>query len=725
MWRYASSSVGCASSATRTAFLFIASTAAYGVLTPANQSAAQPTTGSEAAKNEQASRTSQLPTNVDIYGDPLPDGAIARLGTVRYRQDGWYRHIDWVHGTDKFVVGGDDDTARFWDAATGKMVHEVDLKNDYLNTFRISPDGKLLGTVSQTQRIQGEQQTTSFVTWDTSTYQELHRVEWRGNIGGSFAALAFSPDGFTLAVGRGDGELKLMNRFTGEELLSFPALRGEIESLEFSPDGKSIAMAGGTGAKVWRYQDEASPKELVGLPDGAQVVRFSPDGKILAIGSRDEKAARLYDAAERKFLRQLDGAADRYSREGMCFSADGQQLFVPARESGVEVFDVESGDLVRTFEIGTVESRGTATSSDGKYLASAGSNDAILVWDLDSGERISDRFVGHGEEPSHILFTPDGSRIVTSSRDASIRIWEASSGRPVRSMWHDPTAVSVALSPDGRWIASAGFDDTVRLWDFASGQEKYHYPGHGRSGSHSALAVAFSGDGQRFYSFGMDFFLRSYDVATGRILTEHAIRPTGIVVPEAGAAADPFGGPSVGIARFNAAGTLLILGNRNGNIFVIDPESGEEIDVIQLQDRLQNLALSSDGLSIFTVEQWIGGVNDGVVDPVRRFYLRKRAIDTNRIVSEAELGGWGGYSPTVSDEGALLAVPVSQLEPLRSYWVDVYDAQGLQRLARIPSPAGNVNALAYSPDEKCLAVSYVDSTVILWDLSKFGDVVEP
>jgi len=84
----------------------------------------------------------------DLYGDPLPQGAISRLGTLRYRHPGWYKRVEFLPDRRTFAVGTSDNTVRLWDARSGMMVHEVDINDDYLDAFRLSPDGRSIATLS-------------------------------------------------------------------------------------------------------------------------------------------------------------------------------------------------------------------------------------------------------------------------------------------------------------------------------------------------------------------------------------------------------------------------------------------------------------------------------------------------------------------------------------------------------------------------------------------------
>ena len=95
---------------------------------------------------------------------------------------------------------------------------------------------------------------------------------------------------------------------------------------------------------------------------------------------------------------------------------------------------------------------------------------------------------GHADGVKSVAFSPDGKTLASGSSDQTIKIWDLTSGRELRTLvGHSENVTSVAFSPDGKILASGSWNQTIKLWDLISGQELRRLSGH----SHAVAAVAF------------------------------------------------------------------------------------------------------------------------------------------------------------------------------------------------------------------------------------------
>jgi WD40 repeat protein len=273
--------------------------------------------GEQAPPEKRAVRT-------DRYGDPLPAGAVARLGTVRFRHVGPVASITFSpDGTTLASAGGG--YVHLWDVATGGELWRV--ANEGASDLAFSPNGRLLAcgleragatgvvlrevsTGKQLRLLTAEGSTASGLAfapdgktlasagspaggkvrlWDTATGAELRSLQGSG-------AVAFSPDGKILAAATKAGDVRLWDPPTGREVGRFPGEPGwTINRLAFAPDGKALAVGGSTArqglhtALLWDVRTARQRRrfDLGAVPDpGAQkaspLFDLSPDGRLLA-----------------------------------------------------------------------------------------------------------------------------------------------------------------------------------------------------------------------------------------------------------------------------------------------------------------------------------------------------------------------------------------------------------------------------------------------------------
>ena len=154
------------------------------------------------------------------------------------------------------------------------------------------------------------------------------------------------------------------------------------------------------------------------------------------------------------------------------------------------------------------EVRSLAYSPDGR-LALSGSEDYTLkLWEVSSGREIR-TFKGHTGTVSSVAFSPDGSRVLSGSYDHSLKLWEVSSGREIRTFrGHSGEVRSLAYSPDGRYVLSGDFDGIINLWEVSSGREIRTFQGH----TSWVFSVAFSPDG-RYALSGRGVTLKLWDIS--------------------------------------------------------------------------------------------------------------------------------------------------------------------------------------------------------------------
>ncbi len=677
----------------------------------------------------------------DLDGEPLPQGALARLGSRRLRHC-WGKRIAILPDNDRLLSWRPGGDVRLWNLKSGKLLRTLDLDDLRLSAAALSRDGRsFVALVLQLDR-EGRQTLCELRLFDTTTWRQRTVAVWIGPFS-SENKLALKPDGAMVATWDRDGELCLWNTATGTRQMTWSAGIGQAASLAFSPDGRLLAVSTRDGVLLWNWTEEADPKPMPGSRTRAEALTFSPDGRLLATGHGGEAAAELWDVPSRHHMATLKDQAKRHYRGQMTFSPDGKTLIVPGNPAKVvEMFDVHTGQLTQSLDAGTIKPRDVAISPNGKYLAAVGSQTAIKLWEMPEARLRSDRFTGHEDSVQEIVYTPDGQQIVTGASDGVIRIWEARTGRPLRVLRCDHWIVGLATSPDGKRIVSCSLDDTVRLWDAQSGREIFRLPGHGRLGGAMHYVVGFDQSGETFLSFGPDLNLCVRKTATGKLLTKHEIRPSGIELIEGKdgtlrTTTSSFGNaPGEGDFLYQALVQMELSADASRlfladgeSLYTFDTASGKELDKSNAS-RVELDKWSSKGTllgftvlhngTIVTKESFPLPSAVGWGWAERQYNLKIREESPGDDAREIAQTSQYPVAWASSPDSKLLATAFSGSRGLPHGRLDIQSVETGKTVAQLDD--GNeelICGMAFSPDGKSLAVSYADTTTLVWDWRQF------
>ena len=681
--------------------------AAVAALLPCRPACAEP------VADEKPTTVAKAPQpRTDLNGDPLPPGAVARLGAARMCQQAVLYLA--FSPDDKTVAALDNGSLRLWDVQNGREVRHFDdpLGAEYLNApdipLAFSADGKLVALICSQNTVR---------VWETATGREVHTFQ---NLPATPSVLAFDPKGRLLAAG-GRGPMLLWNLKDGKQLPSGDPV--PLMWMAFTADGtKLIAsvvtrMGPAAEEKIFHMNvsDGTLVREAACPSDGQHWGTPSPDGALFVMLTKDGQSLHLLSTSDGKELRLLEGKADHPKQ--VCFSGDGRFLTAASGDGVVRVWGVADGKVVHEFKApGGVER--VALSHDGKLLAAAGpADDAIHIWDLEQSKEMHS-FAGHRSGPLSVVFSRDGKSVFTTNREGfnallsrppaewSLREWDPATGKERRVVKQDlrGRVVYADFSHDGRLLALVMQDGTLRLRDPAAGKElrrwnvpvaavTYRDP-DGRIDSQSQAVIRepqFSPDDRVLYAGDTGrYMIHCWNTTTGEELSS-------LQTPD---------GAIAGIALPSPAGDNTVLVTEMGlgtcHMTLMDATTGQVVRQLWEGKGVRYAwDMSPDGRTLAVSE-------GGAPSLVEVASGRGRGRLENDVGKTANLM----FSP----DGRLLAV-VGENE------VRLLRVATGELVGRLEGCGSQADCLAFSPDSKRLAVSEGRNTVLIYDVDALAATV--
>ena len=665
----------------------------------------------------------------DRHGDALPAGAVARLGTVRWRQGAEVSFAAFLPDGKTVVSVGDDQTICLWEFPSGKPIRRVSidaadqspggplwLKTRYLAAAALSKDGKYLAT--------------TFIFPYTETHEfaiHLHELATGKELpapkpGSSpVESMAISPDGEQLAYLTNDRFVHVWDRAKTQEISTFGGRRlvAGVDSVLYTPDGKSL-LTGGHQLMLW---DPATGKELQKPRDlsvNSHAHVLSQDGKELACSIEGRKI-KIVETETGKEVCQLPHNEMGYPRD-MVFSKDGSKLYVCVwTKEQVQEWDM-TGKLLRTLNASPLTPSGVPAfrwmrgrltlSPDGNTLLLAGPQNTAQFIDLETGKQVAT--ASNTTNPLQALqFTPDSKTLLAWDTSATVQRWDLATskllGPPSQREWSIAT-----VSPDGKYFAAQLPDakNVLTLLDATNGKALGELTVKDRS---NTIDLLFTPDSKTLaVHYHTERKIELYEVPTAKLhqtLTFATNVPDpksqpGSRSPKTLTAVTPmtmrFSDDSKRLTCYSAANTLSLWDVNTGQqLFSKSFGAREAIDGGVFSHDQRCLAVGCDDGTATIYELATG--------QARRTYGKKppqKKPDPNQ--DDPGLRPNEALSP---DDSILVHGGTDGL-------VHLWDVVTGKEVAAFKGHVGAINAVAFAPNGKTLASASADTTTLLWDVSK-------
>lgn len=649
---------------------------------------------------------------IDRHGDALPPKAIARLGTLRFRHNSWIHSVAYRPDGAALASGGNS-VLRLWESRSGELLFEsLGSKTNHSSTV-FSPDGALLASAHG----------MTISVYDSRSGENLYTIP-------ATDPLVFSPDGRRIAAAYSERQgaefqrkLGLWDARTGHELEKFDV---EAGVLAFSPDGKLLAAGGGyTGNGPDKPLALVNPDtgrilETLAPPEGGGPTSavFSPDEKYLittnvVVNRNGEQpweprsAILVWEVPSWNLLHRLKPDSG-ISNDALAISPDSKILAVggwsagqPGRNNFLSLWDITSGQPLRTLPGHEGGNLAVAFSPDGKVLASGGADPILRRWSVSTGQEIQLENA-HAGAVTTLSFSPDGTTLASGSTDHTIRTWDPLTGRQRAVLpGHSDRAhlQAITYSPDGKYLASgANHDSNVILWDVQQQKEVRRFPDH----QYGVASVAFSPDGEKLATGALDRQVRIWDVSSGKKIHElpgHEDHVTAVTFS-----------PDGKVLASGGGGTDDVFMPRdNQTIRLWDANTGEEIGAFGTREQgpVRELRFSPDAIYLLS-----GGGNPWATAAAVNVW----AIAEEKVVRRMAAVGKKDKEQMVQ---AVAFSPKTNLVATAHHdgSIRLWDtATAMQTRTFQSGHRGNIATLAFSSDGKRLASGSADTTVLVWDV---------
>ncbi len=638
----------------------------------------------------------------DRGGDPLPPGAVMRLGTVRFRQTPFIRQIAYSPDGQIVITCNGKGQIQLWDARDGQRLRAIDVGIENLGDFACSPDGTTLAAVgylydSDRNVVVGRVTFTDLRSG--RTVRQIDRDEapfdWRA---------VYAPGGKTLVTMSHNGTVRLYEVATGRLLHVEPKTEQQLPALAVSPDATRNLLAIGCERTI-RLWDFASRQEVRTIAfEGERrptSLAFTPDGATVAaaIGSGATEI-RLWRVSDGRLIKRFN-RPDTTELTHVAYSPDGKILGGTGRGMPPMFFDVATGSILERF-IGLRADGPMAFSPDGKTLAATGLGQTLHFWDVAT---TNDRLAtpdAHTGGVGALAFVDAGKTLVSGSDDRTVRIWDVATGQATRVLPHDGWVRAISVSARGSLLAAGSSYPgwgTVRVWNLKTGDQVHTWLADRATIRGMTLNVS----GRSMVAALSDGSLR-WDVVDGDLLAPQRKLDLGL--------------DQVSRALFSADGhSVALIGD--DWVQVVDIDSGDvrfkataTLTACEFAPDARSLAIARRGNGKHVkLANGLMHYDDSTAESTIVWLDTRTGHVRREIVIPESTVTCLAFSP----DGQAVAAGTLVYHPERGV-IHIFRLRDKQEIQSIKSPCPWIESLAFTPDGKRIAAGLLDTSIVIWDV---------